>query len=939
VLRRLPALPLFRCGRVDSGDRKKELAPTGCGSFKSGVSAPTEKRKIEQPTPHRRKAHPLKREAHDRAICYGNDWLDRVNALLAGCGLLGTSAWLYLGQLAGAARVPGGDRPGLALFVTVATWAGQTSAAQARRGAVTYALDISTAAMMVAFAYLSPWLALVSVGAGSLGALLGHTRYSLSSWRWGRLGVPLGAQLLTATSALDLYRYLIGGASPAHRQGWQAGLATIAVAVVSKHVLWWALPWLRKEHAGQVRPGWRVGQALLEMAAGVVLGLVTVSLVSVHSWDAALVVLVGAVVAYGFRAAIGSRRRHDELSALYDLNTRLAALTDAGDVAQRVLEEARSLMRADRAELVCRGPGGDGVLARCRFDGGSPARWERAALPSVFDVQVFAGLAPQAMSGCPGELAADPARPLAPVDTLVAPFEPDEPGEGYLLVTGRQRRGFGFDKTEQHFFQALASSSGSAMRSGQLLSSLRSEVAVREHQARHDSLTGLPNRLMFSEHLASALRGAPETSMAVLLADLDDFKDVNDAIGHSAGDEVLCQVAQRLSLFSPAGNFAARLGGDEFGVLLAQVNEPGHPRALAQQVFDVLAQPIVVQGVTLDIRASIGIALALPSGRARDSVNLLRHADLAMYAAKASGDRICQYDPAQDRSTMRRLTLATELRRALDDGGLELWYQPVVDLLTGEVTGCEALLRWDHPDLGAISPVELIPVAENSGLIDPLTWWVLEAALGQLSHWRQKLPRMHMAVNLSARSLPTNQVQSQVDQALTRARLPAAALTLELTESSMLRDPDMCQRVLVDLTDMGVGLSIDDYGTGFSSLSRLKQLPFRDLKIDRTFVKEMVNDKADEAIVRSTIELARSLGRFVIAEGVEDKATLQRLAALGCNAAQGYYLARPLPANECEMWLTAFTRWPSTVADDNLAHSEGASRDTASAGPSRSETL
>ncbi|HET9059509.1 MAG TPA: bifunctional diguanylate cyclase/phosphodiesterase [Acidimicrobiales bacterium] len=861
----------------------------------------------------------MKREAADSAICLGKERLDRVGALLAGCGLVGTSAWLYWAELAGNTRAPGGDKPALAILVAVATWAGQTSSAQARRGAVKYPLDISAAAMVVGFAYLSPLLALAAVASGCLGALLDHARFSLRSWRWGRLGLPFGAQLLTVASSFSLYRYLLGPASPAHRVGWQAGAVAVVVAVVANHLLWYVVPWLRREHANRPRLVWLARQALFEILGGAVLGLVTVSLVRVDSWDAVLVALVGGVAAYGYRSALESRRAHDELAALYHLVAALASLTDVEDVAQRVLEETRKLMRADRAELVFRGAGRDGVPARCEYDGTGPPRWERAGKLSVFDSQVFAGTAPLAMAGCPGDLCAAPARRLAPVDTLVAPFDREDPAEGYLLATGRARRGFGFDRTEQRFFQAFASSAGTALRSGQLFSHLRSEVAVREHQARHDPLTGLPNRLMFTERLSSALAASDGTCMAVLLADLDDFKDVNDAIGHSAGDEVLVEVAHRLLPFAGEASLIARLGGDEFGVLVAHADDPGKARTLAEQIVQALAAPISVEGVTLDVRASIGIAPAAPSGRARDAVNLLRHADVALYAAKASGDRICEYDPGQDRSTMRSLTLATELRRALDKGGLELWYQPVVDLATGEVTGCEALLRWPHPDLGQISPVELIPVAENSGLIDPLTWWALDTALGQLREWRPRMPHMHMAVNLSARSLPTNQVQSRVGQALSLAGLPPSALTLELTESSMLREPETCYRVLAELTEMGVGLSIDDYGTGFSSLSRLKQLPFRDLKIDRSFVKELVNDKGDEAIVRSTIELARNLGRFVIAEGVEDKATLHRLAALGCHAAQGYYLAKPLPPKECEMWLTAFMRWPSTVIEDPVS--------------------
>jgi EAL domain-containing protein (putative c-di-GMP-specific phosphodiesterase class I) len=222
-------------------------------------------------------------------------------------------------------------------------------------------------------------------------------------------------------------------------------------------------------------------------------------------------------------------------------------------------------------------------------------------------------------------------------------------------------------------------------------------------------------------------------------------------------------------------------------------------------------------------------------------------------------------------------------------------------------------LRWSHDQFGPIAPVEFIPVAESAGLIDPLTWWVLDQALAQLAAWREFLPALSVAVNLSARSLTSPNVPERVEKSLWRSGLDASALTLELTESSMMADPVVSQRAMHTLRELGVNLSIDDYGTGFSSLSRLKDLPFKELKIDRSFVKEMIHDKGDEAIVRSTIELARNLGRTVTAEGVEDKETLDRLASLGCHAAQGYYLARPLPATECETWLTTFDRRPSTV--------------------------
>jgi EAL domain-containing protein (putative c-di-GMP-specific phosphodiesterase class I) len=291
----------------------------------------------------------------------------------------------------------------------------------------------------------------------------------------------------------------------------------------------------------------------------------------------------------------------------------------------------------------------------------------------------------------------------------------------------------------------------------------------------------------------------------------------------------------------------------------------------------------------------------------------MRRADIAMYAAKRSGGGARFYDRTEDRSTLRRLRLATELRRAIEQADLEVWYQPVVQLGTGRVISCEALLRWNHEQFGPISPTEFIPVAESAGLIDQLTWWVLETALPQATRWRRVAPDLAVAVNLSARSLRNMGVALRIRAVLDREAIDPSALTLELTESSAMSDPQSSVRVLRELHSLGVNLSIDDYGTGFSSLSRLKHLPFHELKIDRSFVKELTHDRGDEAIVRSTIELARNLGRNVTAEGVEDHATLRRLELLGCHAAQGFFLARPLPAPLFESWLVSACAAPADV--------------------------
>ena len=487
---------------------------------------------------------------------------------------------------------------------------------------------------------------------------------------------------------------------------------------------------------------------------------------------------------------------------------------------------------------------------------------------------------------------------------MVAPLQRADPGAGYLLVTDRAFRHEGFKGADLRFFEALAANAGVALRSSKLLEQLRQEAAVRQYQAQHDALTGLPNRALFVEQLAEALGESPtESRVAVMLIDLDGFKEVNDTLGHHTGDAVLQAVAQRLAPLSAPNNLVARLGGDEFSVLLRDAPEDETIAVMADQVVDLIGQPLGVEGLLLDVRASLGVAVSAPLSQ--DASGLLRHADIAMYAAKGAGGGSHFYDRAEDHSTLRRLRLATELRRAIERNDLDVWYQPVVELGTGAVVSCEALLRWSHDQFGPISPVEFIPVAESAGLIDQLTWWVLETALLQAKTWRESFPGLSVAVNLSARSLMSLDISLRVDQALQSAAVAPTALTLELTESSAMADPQSSERALRDLQALGVNLSIDDYGTGFSSLSRLKHLPFQELKIDRSFVKEMIYNRGDEAIVRSTIELARNLGRTVTAEGVEDQATLQHLQSLGCHAAQGFFLARPLPAPQCEAWLLA----------------------------------
>jgi diguanylate cyclase (GGDEF)-like protein len=504
-------------------------------------------------------------------------------------------------------------------------------------------------------------------------------------------------------------------------------------------------------------------------------------------------------------------------------------------------------------------------------------------------------------------------------EALVAPLQLGDPTSGYILVADRAFTHEGFKPVDLRFLGALATNAGVALRSRELLERLKEEAAARRHEAQYDALTGLANRALFYQRLSDALakHGA---RVAVMLTDLDGFREVNDTLGHSAGDAILIEIARRLAALVGEGGLVARLGGDEFALLVEDAPQDAPLMERAEEVIAAFSQPYLAEGLQLYVRASLGFAVS--PGHGSEPGRLLRHADVAMYGAKDVGGGARLYEPARDRSTLRRLRLATELRRAIEAGELDVWYQPAVDLVTGDAVGCEALLRWNHDQFGPISPDEFIPVAENAGLIDPLTFFVLDEALGQLKSWRELVPDLGVSVNVSARSLVRMSLADRVMAALERAGLRPEVLTLELTESSMMTDA-LGDRVLRSLSDLGVSLSIDDFGTGYSSLSRLKSLPFHEVKIDKSFVLEMLRDRTDDAVVRSTIELARSLERTVVAEGVEDEPTMQRLAYLKCNTAQGFYLARPMPAHQCETWLVTTQRLPASRVVD-LSERSGA---------------
>ncbi|WP_411577299.1 putative bifunctional diguanylate cyclase/phosphodiesterase [Streptomyces sp. HUAS TT20] len=427
---------------------------------------------------------------------------------------------------------------------------------------------------------------------------------------------------------------------------------------------------------------------------------------------------------------------------------------------------------------------------------------------------------------------------------------------------------------------------------------------ARAEEQLRDPLTGLPNRQWLLERIWTALDDAERIGAraALMLIDLDRFRSVNDTLGHLAGDRLLLQIADRLRLALPRGAEAARLGGDEFAVLLPVADSTTSATRVARGLVAALSSPLDLDGLTLVLEASAGVAV-FPD-HALDAEGLLRRADVAMYQAKRDRTGVEVYESKRDSNTPDRLGLLGDLRRALDAHEVQLHYQPKVRF-DGQVAGLEALVRWVHPERGKVPPDEFIAIAESSGLMPHLTEYVLETALAQVARWRAQGLCVPVAVNVSPRDVHTPGFAGSVAARLARHGVPAGALQLEITEHVLLEDPQRAADTLAGLTGHGVKMSLDDFGTGYSSLVHLRRLPVSELKIDRSFVARLAVDTEDAEIVRCTVDLAHSLGLLVVAEGVEDDETWERLRDLGCDAVQGWLVAAAMPPEETTAWLRA----------------------------------
>jgi diguanylate cyclase (GGDEF)-like protein len=649
---------------------------------------------------------------------------------------------------------------------------------------------------------------------------------------------------------------------------------------------------------------------LLEPARGAMSSafVTVVALVAVHALDAGplaagpLVVSMGLLL-LGYRAYSGLSERHLSLERLYRFSHVVSSSPEVDEILTGVLRHAREVLQAEYAEVVfvssqpghqplrIDSDGRSGKLRRTRLA-------DKDASDPSWSAVVKGGtplLIPRGDRHARRFLQSRDLR-----DAVLAPLRGESGIVGTILVGDRMGEVRSFDHDDVQLLMTVANHASMALQNGRLVDRLR-------HDALHDGLTGLPNRTMLNQEMVVALgdvRAGRSPGMTVLIMDLVGFKQVNDTFGHSLGDLVLTVVGQRMADVVAGCGLLARLGGDEFAAVLPGMNTTKDAVEVASSVRRSLERPIGIEGVDVEVGVSVGVAVAPLHGT--DGHTLMKRADAAMYDAKNSGSGLHVYEAGQDVvESPERLALIAELRQGISGGELEVYVQPQASLHTGRVLGVEALVRWLHPRHGLLYPDTFIPLAERSGLIRPLTEAVLEQAVAACGRWRREGHRLTMSVNLSARSTFTDDLPEAIEKLLHRHGVPPEALILEITESSVIKDPARTGVVLDRLHALGVGLSIDDFGTGYSSLSYLRQLPVQEVKIDKSFVMTMLKEPDDAAIVRSIVDLGANLGLVVVAEGVEDAQTWAELERLGCSNLQGFYLAAPMPISDFDEWLAA----------------------------------
>jgi diguanylate cyclase (GGDEF)-like protein len=757
--------------------------------------------------------------------------------------------------------------------------------------------SMSEVPLVLGLAFLSPTGLVAARLAGSALALVAHRRQTRI-----KLAFNLAMFWLETTVAVLVYRWVLAGADPIGGQAWLAAMTATAAGtfLVSALAVPLAISLNERRLQGHIFR-WVFVASVVATLANTSLGLLAVTVLRQQPAAIWLVAVVAVVMLIGYRGYGSWRRRHDSLQGLHGL-ARLDAATSYDAAVRQLLTEIRDLLGAETAVVSLRPPGsGSGTGTSLWL--GADDRFHTS--PTSVPLESFVARSDHRRGAV--LVSADTAD-AASLDMLshyqarnamVAVMGPTCATVSTIMVANHVGDVRTFERGDLHLFETLANYATMALDNIRLVGRLRDEADRRQHEALHDALTGLPNRALFEERLQAAIAACPPGGkVGLMLLDLDHFKEVNDTLGHHTGDLLLQRIGDRLAHTLRPDDIVARLGGDEFTILLPDVTRPEQVLSSAERMRETLVQPFQLGALSLEVGGSVGVAWYPDHGAT--PATLFQCADVAMYAAKLRRSGVERYDASRDPHSPRRLQLLGQLRSAIDTGRLFVQYQPMVDLPSGRVVGVEALARWDHPEHGLVAPDEFIPLAEHGGFIRPLTDRVLRTALEQCRRWTAQGLDLHVAVNLSVRTLLDPELPDHVQRLLTEIGVPADRLRLEITESCMVVDPALTAKVLNRLADVGVGLAIDDFGTGYSSLSSLRGLPVDEIKIDRSFVNTMSTDHHDAVIVGLAVELGANLGLRVVAEGVEDAGTSKRLAALGCDLAQGYFFGAAMGPRELE---------------------------------------
>jgi diguanylate cyclase (GGDEF)-like protein len=761
-----------------------------------------------------------------------------------------------------------------------------------------YSLNFSEVPVVLGLIYASPLSLILGRVVGAFVALGPLRRQSPK-----KLLFNVSMFGLEAALTVWIYRALLGDRSPVDPLAWPpAFVATFSALLISALCVTVVIT----IYSGW--PGWAAQQRVVMFGAiGASINTATGLAIAAALWldmrNALLLVVLIAAVPLFYRAYVELNERYRNLTALHDFTRGVTRSINLTEVAHAVLAGARDLLRAERAGLLLLPIGAEDAAFRFVADdrGATSSEAETADVIAEIGLLLPDGVARliDPSADLPKWLAA-----VAPKDLAAAPVLADGNLVGALIVADRLTEVTTFVAEDLRLFETVANHASVALQKGRLVTQLQQEVAHRAHQALHDALTDLPNRVLLNDLVGTEVDRAWRQGgrVGLLLIDLETFKEVNDTLGHDTGDRLLLQVCERIQAFLPSEAVLARFGGDEFAVLVPSVADANEALHLAQRLHASFEAPFVSDAVSLAIGINVGVAVY--PDHATDVATLFQRADAATYAARLDRAGYELYSPERDPYTPRRLALAAELREAIEASAIDVWFQPKVQITTGIVKGAEALVRWNHPRLGALNPAQFIPAAEHTGVIRPLTLFVVARALEQCRGWRSRGLDLGVAVNVSARNLLDLHLVDDISAILSHSELPPSVLTLELTESTVMSESRRSLEILEGLHALGLRISVDDFGTGYSSLAHLRRLPITEIKIDRSFIATMAVNESDRAIVRSILELGRSLGLRTVAEGVENADAWELLREFRCEEAQGYFISRPIASKQFAEWIS-----------------------------------